>query len=86
MKQSNSTLELSSSFQPEIRLGRVAGKGFKKIRYMRNCFLIRATLMVKEYMHENLKHTVIKYLAKKMKNHTHVNKVGHTSEFLFGIY
>ena len=42
--------------------------------------------MVKEYMHENLKHTVIKYLAKKMKNHTHVNKVGHTSEFLFGIY
>ena len=62
MNQRNSTIELHSSFQPEIRQGTVAGKRFKKIR---NWFLIRAIVMVKEYMHENLKHTVKKHLAKK---------------------
>ena len=69
MNQRSSTIELSSSFQPEIRQVRVARKTFKKIRYIRNCLLIRATLMVKKCMHENLKHTVIKHLAEKNKKH-----------------
>ena len=65
MNQRNSTIELSSFFQFEIRQGGVAGKSFKKIRYRGNCFLIRAILMVKKYMHENLKHIVKKHLANK---------------------
>ena len=68
MNQRNSTIELSSSFQPEMMQGRVAGKSFKKIRYIQYCFLIRAVLMVKKYMHENLKHTVMKHLAKNSNN------------------
>ena len=75
MNQRNSTIELSSSFQPEIRQGRVAGESFKKIRYRRNCFLIRAILMVKKYMHENLKHTVKKHLAKKIKKYSHFQTI-----------
>ena len=67
MKQRNSTIELPNSFQPEIWQGSVAGKSFKKIRYRQNCFLIRTILMVKKYMHENLKHAVKKELAKKIK-------------------
>ena len=66
MNQRNSTIEASSSFQPEISQGRVAGKSFKKIRYRQYCFLIRAILMLKKYMRDNLKHTVIKYLVKKI--------------------
>ena len=71
MKQGNSTIELSRSFQPEIRQERVERKSFKKIRYRRNCFLIKTILMVKEYMHENLNHTVKKHLAKKIKKYSH---------------
>ena len=71
MNQRNSTIKLSSSFQHKIRQGRVAGKRFKKIRYRRNCFLIRAILMVKEYMNENLKHTVKNILPKKIKKYSH---------------
>ena len=75
MNQRNSTVELSSSFQPEIRQERVAGKSFKKIRYRRNCFLIRAILMVKKYMHENLKHTIKKHLVKKIKKYSHFQTI-----------
>ena len=75
MNQRISTIEVSSSFQPKIRQGRVAGKSFKKIRYRRNCFLIRAILMVKKYMHENLKHTVIKHLTKKIKKYSHFQTI-----------
>ena len=67
MNQRNSTIELSCTIQPEIRQERVATKSFKKIRYRRNYFLIRAILMVKKYMHENRKHTIEKHLAKKIK-------------------
>ena len=69
MNQRNSTIELSSSFQPEIKPRRVARKSLKKIRYRCNCFLIRLILMVKKYMHENLKqkHTVKEHFAKKNK-------------------
>ena len=74
MNQRNSTIELSSSFQPEMMQGRVAGKSFKKIRYIQYCFLIRAVLMVKKYMHENLKHTVMKHLAKNSNNNKKKSK------------
>ena len=67
MNQRNSTIELPRSFHPEIRQERVSGKSFKKIRYRRFFFLIRAILMVKRYMHENWKHTVKKHLIKKIK-------------------
>ena len=66
MNQRNST-KLSSSFQHEIRPERVAGNSFKKIRYRQNCFLIISILMVKKYMHENLRHTVKKNFSKKNK-------------------
>ena len=75
MNQRNSTIELSSSFQPEIRRGRVAGKSLKKIRYKQNCFLIRAILMVKKYIHENLQHTVKKHLSKKIKKYSHFQTI-----------
>ena len=75
MNQRNSTIELSSSFQPEIRLGGVAGKSFKKIRYRQNCFLIRFILMVKKYMHKNLKLYVKKHLAKKIKKYSHFQTI-----------
>ena len=76
MNQRNSTIELFCSFQPEIRQGRVAGKIFKKIRYTRNFLLIRAILMVKKkYMHENLKHTVTKHLAKNLKKYSHFQTI-----------
>ena len=75
MNQKKSIIELSSSFQPEIRQGRVAGESFKKIRYRRNCFLIRAILTVKKYMQENLKHTVKKHLAKKLKKYSHFQTI-----------
>ena len=75
MNQRNSTIELSSSFQSEIRQGRVAGKSFKKIRYRQNCFLIRVILTVKKYMHENIKHTVKKHLAKKTKKYSHFQTI-----------
>ena len=65
MNERNSTIDLPNSFQPEIRQGRVAGKSFKKIRYRPDCLLIRAILMVKKYMHENVKHIVTKHLPKK---------------------
>ena len=69
MNQRNSAIELSSSFQHVIRQGRVAGKSLKKIRYKRNCFLIRAILMVKNTcMKTNLQHTVKKHLTKKEKS------------------
>ena len=66
MNQRNSTIELSSSFQPEIRQGRVAGK---------------------KYLHEDLKHTVIKHLAKKIKKYSHfqiitTNNSKHVSDFI----
>ena len=32
--------------------------------------------MVKNYMHENLKQTVIKHLAKKIKMYSHFQKIG----------
>ena len=48
MNQSNSTIELSGCFLPEIRHERVAGKSFKKIRYRQNWFLVRYILMVKK--------------------------------------
>ena len=47
MNQTNSIIELSNSFLPEIMQGRVAGKS-QKIRCRRNCFLIRAILKVKK--------------------------------------
>ena len=74
MNQRNSTIELSSSFQPEFRQRRVAGKDFKKIRYKQNCFLIRAIQVVKKYMHENLKHTVknIWRFGQKNKKNIHI--------------
>ena len=75
MNQRNSTIELSSSFQPEIRQGRVAGKTFIKKQIQTNLFLIRTILMVKKYMHENLKHTVIKYLVKKIKKYSHFQTI-----------
>ena len=75
MNQRNSTIELSRSFQPEIRRGRVAGKSLKKIRYKQNCFLIRAILMVKKYIHENLQHTVKKHLSKKIKKYSHFQTI-----------
>ena len=65
MNQRNSTIELPIFFQPEIRQGKIAGKSFKKFRYKPDGFLIIAFLMVKKYMHENLKHTVTKHLAKE---------------------
>ena len=73
MNQRNSTTELSNSFQPEIRQGRVAGKTFKKIRY--RLFLIRGILMVKKYMHENLKHTVKSHLTKKIRKYSHFQTI-----------
>ena len=51
------------------------GKCFKKIRYRQNCFLIRAILMVRKYMHENLKHTVKKQLAKKINKYSHFQTI-----------
>ena len=87
MNQRNSTIELPNSFQPEIRQGRVAGKNFKKIRYRQKLFLIRAILMVKKYMYENLKHTVIKHVAKNIKKYSHfqtitTNNSKHVSDFI----
>ena len=87
MNRRNSTIELSSSFQPEIRQGRVAGKSFKKIRYRPDCFLIRAIIMVKKHMHENLKDTVTKHLAKKIKKYSQfqtitANNRKHVSDFI----
>ena len=43
--------------------------------------------MVKTYMHENLKHTVIKHLAKKIKTYSHfqtitTNNSKHVSDFI----
>ena len=70
LNQRNSTIELSSYFQPEIRQGRVAGKSFKKIRYRLDCLLIRAILMVKKYMHENLRHISTKTFGQKKSMHT----------------
>ena len=67
MNNRNSTIELSSSFQPEIRQERVPEKKFKKISDISIFFLIRANPMVKKYMHENLEHIVMKYLAKNKK-------------------
>ena len=86
MNQRNSTIELSRSFKPEIKQGRDAGKSFKKIRYRPIC-LIRAIFMVNKYMHENLKHTVIKHFAKKIKKYSHfqtitTNNSKHVSDFL----
>ena len=75
MDQRNSAIELSNSFQPEIRLRKVTRKNFKKIRYRQNCLLIRFILTVKKYMHENLKHTVKKHLAKKIKKHSHFQTI-----------
>ena len=75
MNQRNSTIELSDSFQPKIRQVKVAGKSFKKIRYRRNCLLIRAILMVKTYMYENLKHTAKRHLAKKVKKYSHFQAI-----------
>ena len=42
--------------------GKASGKSDR-----RNCFFIRAILMVKKYMHENLKNTAKKHFAKKIK-------------------
>ena len=68
MNQKNSTIDLSNTFQPEIRQGKVAGKRFKKIRYRRNCFFNQSHLKSQKYMHENLKHKVEKHLAKTLKS------------------
>ena len=85
MNQRNSTIDLSSSFQPEIRQGRVAGKNFKKIRQRPDCLLIRAILMVKKYIHENLKRIVAKPLAKRKYSHFQTitaNNSKHVSDFV----
>ena len=71
MNHRNSTIELPNSFQAETWQRRVAGKSYKKIRYTQKFFIIRAILMVIKYMHENLKHTVKKHMAKKIKKHSH---------------
>ena len=63
MNQKNSTIDLSNTFQPEIR----QGKGSRKSDIEEIVFLIRAILMVKKYMYENLKHKVKKHLAKTLK-------------------
>ena len=75
MNQRSSTIELLNSFQPEIWQMKVEGKSFKKIRYRQNCFLIRAMLMVRKYMHENLKHTVKKHLAEKINKYSHFQTI-----------
>ena len=86
MNQRNSTIELCVSFQPEIRLGRVAGKSFKKSRYRRNCFLIRFILMVKKYILENLKHTVKNNWPKKLKSiHSQTITTNNRKHFRFHI-
>ena len=88
MNQRNSIIELPSSFQPEMRQGRIPRKSFKKIRYRPDCFLIRAILMVKKYMHENLKHTVTKHMVKVyIKKYSHfqtitTNNREHVSNFI----
>ena len=66
MNQRNSTIE---------RPGRVVRKSFKKIRYRRNCFLIRFIPMVKKYIYENLKHKLKKHLAKKIKKYSHFQPI-----------
>ena len=46
--------------------GKNCREKLQKIRYKPDGFFIIAFLMVKKYMHENLKHTVTKHLAKKI--------------------
>ena len=75
MNQTKSTIELPNSFQTESWKRRVAGKSFKKIRYRQNCFLIRVILTVKKNMYENLKHTVKKHLAQKIKKYSHFQAI-----------
>ena len=47
---------------------KLQGKGSRKSDIDEIVFLIRAILMVKKYMHENLKHKVKKHLAKTLKS------------------
>ena len=76
MNQRNSTIELFCSFQPEIRQGRVAGKIFKKIRLYTKFFINQSHPNgQKKYMHENLKHTVTKHLAKNLKKYSHFQTI-----------
>ena len=47
---------------------KLQGKGSRKSDIDEIVFLIRAILVVKKYMHENLKHKVKKHLAKTSKS------------------
>ena len=45
-----------------------------------------ATTLIHIHQYNTDKPNLQKKLEMLIKNHTHVKKVGHTSEFLFGIY
>ena len=51
------------------------GKASRKSDIGEIVFLISAILMVKKYMDENLKHTVKKHLAKKIKKYSHFQTI-----------
>ena len=68
-------LSYPALFNLKLSREELQGKVSRKIRYRWNYFLIRAILMVKKYMHENLKHTVKKHLTKKIKKYLHFQTI-----------
>ena len=75
MNQRNSTINLSNTFQPEIRQWKVTGKRFKKIRYRRNRFFNQSHLNGQKIYAWKPKAYSKKTFGQKIKKYSHFQTI-----------